>query len=809
MLLLSTSLLAEEPSGIVEGTVTDESGAVIADARVSLRSASNLTREIVTDENGRYLLDKIQFGEYTLTADKNGFLAERQTVKIASGSQTYNLTLKLAPVSESVTVIDNRTEGAVENTLKLPGTLKETPRSVSVINAERIREQNFRQAPDIFAYTPGFTANSFRSGGYHFYARGNRMLPDDTRVDGFAGINVGGGFGANLFGVEQAVLLRGPAGLLYGSTGSPGGLINLVTKKPQEARSTRIDLRGGGFAGNGVSLGERGSFGLDFDSTGSITSNGRILYRTLLSIENMNYFTGDVLDRNRQANASLTFKLDEEGRYILTPLVQIARFNRPAGGGILISPSTSLLTNDTLTEINTDDLSPLDVNTSAGGRIDQTGQTGLEFRGSPTNALQINAAYRFFVFNTDINQFTPQVSTPAQRTLLTTQNLVQRVQSKSETDRKYHNVDVNAIYELRSAGWWKNMTQVGFYSRVADSRTTAGFTASPQSPINIYTGTATAPLVDRAPTLSLGAWTRDIFWNGYVQNRTSLDNGRWIVTIGLGYGQNDPAVGTVRKSDLLPNAALVFNAAKNLALYGSYSTSYNPVDPEAEDFAGSRNAFSPTVGKNYEIGAKYDLPLRRTFFTFSVFQNQLDNALVQSGINDFNPNGNRYFAAVGARRSRGAELTAETSPLNNWIISGAVSYIDAIYKGGGPASVAATTAIPGSRVEKTPRWSYSLWNRYDRTEGFLKGFGAGLGVVWQDERLGSNGARTLSAPDPLVLPSFTKVDAALFYRVNKNLDFAVNIENLFDKLIFVNGSVGSSLEIASPRTITFRTSYRF
>jgi len=84
-----------------------------------------------------------------------------------------------------------------------------------------------------------------------------------------------------------------------------------------------------------------------------------------------------------------------------------------------------------------------------------------------------------------------------------------------------------------------------------------------------------------------------------------------------------------------------------------------------------------------------------------------------------------------------------------------------------------------------------------------------LGLVWQDERLGSNGARTRIAPDPLLLPAFTRVDTALFYRLNEQIEFSFNVENLFDKLIFVNSSVGSAIEIAAPRTVTFRTSYRF
>lgn len=810
--LLCVSTPAQTGSVIVRGTVADQNGAVIRQARVVLRrrSSSANERAIVSDERGRFVFDDVPVGEYMLVIERENFLSLEREITINYSAQNFDLTLTPAPVSESVTVRD--ADNSIETTLRLPGaTLRETPRSLTVINSERIREQNFRQAPDVLAYVPNMAVNSYRTGGYHFYSRGYRMGPDDTRVDGFAGINTGGGFGASLFGVEQVVLLRGPAGLLYGSTGSPGGLINLVTKRPQANRSTTIDLRGGGYAGNGVSLGERFSGGFDFDSTGALTRGGRILYRTLFTMENMNYFTRGVLDRNRYANASLTFKVDEEGRYLITPIAQWTRFNRPAGGGIVVSPSTSLSTNDGISgPINEADISRPDVNLSGGGRIDETWLTGFDVRAGITDRLTINGAYRFIAFNYDINQFTPQVSTAAQVNQLRTGNTVARIQSKSENELRNHSYDINANYDWRASGWWRNTTQFGVYNRFLRSRTTspAGAVPGVQSPINIYTGARPSPLVDNYPALIWNASVETTFLNAYMQNRTSLDNGRWVVTLGLGYGRNT-VDGTARRGAFIPNAGVVFNATRDALFYASYAESFNPNDTSAQDVFGNINPFDPATGRNYEAGARFDFWNRRLSSTVSLFHNEISNALVQSGINDFNPNGVRYFVEAGTRRSRGVEVTTDFAPRPFWRITGAVSYLNAIYTGEAPASARSTAAIPGSRAEKSPRWSYNLWSRYDRNEGFLRGFGGGLGLIWQDERLGSNGARTRVAPDPLVLSAFTRVDAALFYRLNERINFSLNFENLLDELIFVNASVGSAIEIAAPRTVTFRTSYRF
>lgn len=806
-LTVSLAVQAQPNASSIEGTITDQAGAAVTGARLLLRGATD--RETFSDAQGYFTFAALRTGDYTLLVEKVGFKLDPQKLTISEQSQILHLTLQPAAVTEYVTITSS--DGAAENLSKLPGLLHETPRAISIINAEQMRERNFRSVPDALNFIPGMAVNSYRTGGYHFYARGYRMGPEDTRVDGFVGTNVGGGFGASLFGVEQAVVLRGPAGLVYGATSSPGGMINLITKRPQELRSTRLDLRSGSFAGNGVSLTERPSLSFDLDTTGSFDKNGRILYRGLFTLENQNYFTNHVLDRNRYVNGSLTFKLDSLARYTLTPIAQYAHFNRPAGGGIVISPTTSLSTNDGIRgPINENDLSPLDVNTSVGGRVDETAQAGFDFRAVPQDRWRTNFSYRFLRADTFINQYLPQVSSTAQINLLKTQNQVNRLLSKSDTYRQYHNFDFNTSYELRGASW-KNLTQVGAYTRVTSTRATTpnGTTPAAHSPINIYTGVAASPLVDNYPSLTLGAWSDTTLWNSYLQNRTSVMNDKVVFTLGLGYGQSHPDGRPVQKGDWMPNASLVFNVTKQVALYGSYTTSFNPTDPTLENAAGVRGAFDPTTGKNYEFGAKFDSLSRRASTTLSFFKNEVSNALVQTGITDVNKNGNRYYIEAGTRRSRGVELSSDFQVRANWIVSGAVSYTDAIYTGSGPASAASTLAIPNSRAEKTPRWSWNATTRYERSEGRLAGLGGSVSLLWQDDRLGSNGARTPSAPDPLQLPAFTRVDAAISYRLNEHWDWALNFDNLLDKKIFVNASVGSAIEIAAPRTATMRIGYRF
>jgi iron complex outermembrane receptor protein len=790
------------------GKVTDVGGASVPETRVLVRGVVN--RETATDISGDFLVQGLPAGTYEVIAEKSGFTVLKRTVTLGGEETQVRFVLEPATILQ-VMEVSGAPELAGEAVMKLAATLHETPRATSVYNADELRERNVRSVPELLAFVPGMSPNSYRNGSYHFYARGFRMLPADTRVDGFTGINLGGGgFGASMFGIEQAVVLRGPAGLQYGATGSPGGFINLVTKKPQPIRSTRLDLRGGWYGGGGVAASERPSLSFDFDSTGAVTGGGRILYRTLATVERNNYFTRDVLDKAQYYHGSLTFKIDPLGLYSLTPIFQYSVTRRPTGGGLVASPTTSLTTNDgSLGPINSADLSPHDVNLSTGFQNNLARQAGFDFRAAPAQAWAVNLAYRAISFDRHINQFTPQVTTPAQIELLRTSYLVNRAQSKSESDNRYHNVDFHTAYEFRGSSW-KSTVQAGAYTLVTNARSTSALGTVPGAgyPIHIYTGAGPTPL-DRYPALRFNPFQATTNWNGFLQNRTSLFGNRLVLSAGLGYGQSHPAGARVRKGDLLPNFAAVFNLTSLVALYGSYATSFNPVDPTLQDVNGQLGTFQPTIGDNYEFGTKFDLPNRRASATLSFFRNGIDNALVQTGVNDVNVNGVRYYVEAGTRRGKGAELTTDFRLRRDLFISAAVSYTDAIYTGNGPASAASTLAIPGSKAEKTPKWAWNSRLHWERSEGRLAGFGASLAILWQDERLGSNGARTLAAPDPLLLPAYTRVDTSLFYRFNRHTDLALNMENLADRKIFVNATTGSSMEMAAPRTATIRWSYRF
>lgn len=789
--------------------IQDSSGGRIPDAWVTVTGPADTRGQ--TDGEGAFCAGALRTGRYLATVEKTGF--EKAVAPFTADGRVGELVIELKPAAarQSIDVVATP-EFAAEAIERITGALLETPRSVTVLDANELRERNFRQVPDLLAFVPGMGPNSLRTGGYHFYARGFRMGADDIRVDGATGAALSGGYGVSTFGVEQVVALKGPAGLLYGPAGAPGGFINLVTKKPQPVRSTKLDFRGAAVPGQGLGFGERPSGMFDLDSTGAAAPEARLQYRALFTAENQNYFTRNVLDRNRYARGSLLYRLDRNGLFTLMPVFQYGSMIRPAGGGLVISPSTSLSVSDGLTgPIHTSDLNPHSVNHSAGQHRYSLSQAGFDFRAVPSASWTANLNYRWMRNDRHINQWTPAVNTARQISLLVEQYEVERQQTKGDSRNRHHVLDFNTGYEWRGRGW-RNLSQTGAFTRVVGVAATAPVGAAPAAgwPVQIYTGVQRlgAP-ADLYPPLVFGPVTYTTTWNGFWQNRTWLSDERLVLTLGLGYGQVHPGGQPVHKGEVIPNWAALYRLRRNLSAYYSYSRSFNPVDPTLEDIQGRRNVFAPVRGFNHEAGVKLDLPSRRTTAAVSYFDTGIDNALVQSGVNDVNVNGVRYYQAAGTRRGRGVESSVETRLLGDVFVQAGAAWIEAWYTGTGPASAASTLAIPGSRAEKTPRWSWNSRLLYERSEGRLAGWSASLALLNQGARLGSNGAQTFSAPDPLWLPAYTRLDASLACRLNRHWDWAMTVENLADRRIWINATTGAAMEQAPPRTVTLRVSWRF
>lgn len=199
----------------------------------------------------------------------------------------------------------------------------------------------------------------------------------------------------------------------------------------------------------------------------------------------------------------------------------------------------------------------------------------------------------------------------------------------------------------------------------------------------------------------------------------------------------------------------------------------------------SNQALNPEEFRNYEVGAKWDLRA----IAFSVAAYRLDRGNVAIA----DPLDPTRSMLVDAQRTKGVEASVDGRANERWTISGGYAFQD----GKITRSISAT-AQAGAVLGQVPRHAVSIWNKYDLTARIA----AGVGVVHRGD--------VFAASDNLVtLPAFTRVDAALFWKVSARIRAQVNVENLSDTNYFASAHNNTNILPGSPRAIRVAMTTRF
>ena len=105
-LLLLAAVASAQPTGVLRGTISDESGAVIPGAKVTA-TLGGAAKTVITAADGTYVVNGLAPGTYTVVATSPGLTQfQPATVTISSGTQTLNLQLRVSVETQQVTVQD-------------------------------------------------------------------------------------------------------------------------------------------------------------------------------------------------------------------------------------------------------------------------------------------------------------------------------------------------------------------------------------------------------------------------------------------------------------------------------------------------------------------------------------------------------------------------------------------------------------------------------------------------------------------------------------------------------------------------------
>jgi outer membrane receptor for ferric coprogen and ferric-rhodotorulic acid len=200
----------------------------------------------------------------------------RQAAPAAAAAQTGT--------SQATTLDSVQVFGTLEDDLSVGSktglSLRETPKSVTVVTRERLDAQNLTTLNGAMTQTTGITNVAYGPVDNFYYSRGFRVTT--FQLDGGAPATtgtVGAIINPDLAIIDHVEMLRGVDGM-YSGAGDPGGVINLVRKRPTRDFQARVNLMAGSWD----------SYRSEVDVSSPLTADGRLRGRGVLAYENKHSF---------------------------------------------------------------------------------------------------------------------------------------------------------------------------------------------------------------------------------------------------------------------------------------------------------------------------------------------------------------------------------------------------------------------------------------------------------------------------------------------------------------------------------------
>lgn len=754
-LILSTASAQSPDSPGIHGTITDTTHARIQGATISVSSSSGVvTRSATSDQGGEFNL-ALPPGDYVLSVSRRGFKPASVNVHLPSPeAAALVLELPVASANDIVTVVEGAPYAipVTSSATKTATPLIDIPQSVTVVTKELIHDQMMDSIADVVNYIPGITMHQGENNRDQLVIRGNSTSAD-FYLDG---VRDDVQYYRDLYNLDRVEALKGPNAMTFGRGGA-GGVINRVTKEAEFTPLREFTVDTGSFFDR--------RFTADFDQPLS----KKLAVRLNGMYEGSDTFR-DFVDLTRYGvNPTLTFSASDRTKF--TASYENLHDQRVADRGI---PSFAGLPVDV--PISTYYGDPDDSNVHA---LVNLGSTTFEHVFA--SGMSIHNRSTFANYDRGYQNFVPGAVTPdeSQVALSAYNNATNRTNLFNQTDVSRVVRTGNVIHTLlggveigrqltdnfKNTGYFNNTSTsilIPFNNTVVDTPVTFRQSATDANN-HLVTNLAATYFQDQAQVTRhiqvLGGVRYDYFDLQYHNNRTGDD---------------------LRRIDRLvsPRAGVVIKPRDRLSLYGSYSVSYLPSSGDQfSSLTTITQQVKPEKFTNYEAGAKWDVA-RTLSLTTAVYQ------LNRTNTRSTDPNDPTRIVQTGSTRTNGVEVGANGNITRSWQIAGGYAYQNAY------VTSATTAAVQGAKVALVPHNTFSLWNNYR----FLPRLSAGLGILNRTDMFAA-------IDDSVVLPGYTRADAAVFYSLTEKIRLQVNVENLLNKKYYLDADNNNNISPGSSRAI--------
>lgn len=635
--------------------------------------------------------------------------------------------------------------------------LRDVPQSISVVTSDLIKDQSMRSMADVARYVPGVTMGQ---------GEGHRDAPTlrgiSTTADFFVdGVRDDVQYFRDLYNAERIEVLKGPNAMIFGRGGG-GGVINRVTKSADGKAHRDISVQAGMDDHKRIAT----DLGAAVNDALSLRVNGMYedseSYRDFVELERYAVNPTAGIELSESTRVRLSYEYFDDYRTVDRGVP--SRDGRP-----LDIDESTFFGNPTLS------YSEATVNLA-----------NVTFEHDFSEALRLRNHTQYGDYDKFYQNVYPNsaVNAAGNVTLDAYQNGTQRENLFNQTDLIWR-VSTGSIEHTVLAG-----VELG-QQDTQNRRNNSTFGATPAGVVSIAN-----PVTFAVPLFNVPNQSNDVNVDiaaVYLQDQIQLSD-QFQVVAGVRFDQFDIEFDNhlngsrfQRDDDLFsPRLALIYRPVDPVSLYASYSISYLPSSGDQfSSLDATSQALEPEEFESIEVGVKWEVRPDLAM-TAAVYRLERTNTRAP------NPTPGGPTLLTGEQRSEGVELGVSGAITEDWELIAGYSYQDA-------EVTRTTSAAPRGRdVPLVPEHQFSLWNTYRLTPMWR----VGLGVIHQDDMFAS-------ISNGVTLPSFTRVDGAVFFTLNDHFEAQLNVENLFDEEYFATAHNDNNITPGSPTAVRVGLTTRF
>ncbi|CAH9055197.1 Metal-pseudopaline receptor CntO [Pseudoalteromonas haloplanktis] len=546
--------------------------------------------------------------------------------------------------------------------------------------------------------------------------------------------------------LEQVEVIKGPSSILYGQSG-PGGLVNMVTKKPtaQTLFSASADVD------------QHGSTRFMLDAGGALTEAEDLRARGVLVKQDVEYWreyqNGDNRERDRFLGA-LVVDYDISDNALVR--VHYDRTDDEAGldTGAWINNDANIIGNDktirdmswAFTDITVENM-------------------GIDFNVFLADSWQVKLGYNEQTFERQRFESAPRKPSDF-------------IEGDSYQSRPYDRFDdwqfktafIDFIGEFETVGVHHQLL-IGvnsldyYYGQLRTSADTINFSAGQNEP--------NRPNISYKSDDTVSSSAYD-YYGIYIQDLISFSP-KWQLSLGGRYDKQSKE--NSNNESFVPKVGVLYHPNASATVYASYSEGFEPQNETLENENDVNNGMKldAITSEQREVGVKWQLFDDRLMLSGALFDISKTGTLVSEDL--INPIGDitSITTQAGEQRHKGFELSAQGAATDRLFVMASTMYLDANYE--------RDEELEGKRPTDAPKWSASLWTRYELNDAIT--FNAG--AFYEGERFADN-ANTVTKQ------GYTRVDVGATYALkvsNTDINLRLNIENLFDKNYLAGGGLNN------------------